>query len=69
MKDFAMRDTIFQQNQIEPRGSELHPPAKRLSDGAIPLATPVIAPRYVDPAAEAMSRNHNLSPPIHPRRD
>jgi hypothetical protein len=22
---------------------------------------------YVDPAEEAMSRNHNLSPPIHPK--
>ena len=25
--------------------------------------------RYVDPAEEAMSRNHNLSPPIHPKRE
>ena len=23
--------------------------------------------RYVDPAEDAMSRNHNLSPPIHPK--
>ena len=27
------------------------------------------AGHYVDPAAEAMSTNHNLSPAIHPRRD
>ena len=64
-----MRDMIFQQNQIEPRGSELQAPAKCPCEGIIPLAPPGIAPRYVDPAAEAMSRNHNLSPPIHPRRD
>ena len=25
--------------------------------------------QYVDPAQEAMSRNHNLSPPIHPGRE
>jgi hypothetical protein len=23
--------------------------------------------RYVDPAEDAMNRNHNLSPPIHPK--
>jgi hypothetical protein len=26
-------------------------------------------PRYIDPAAEVMSENPNLSPPIHPHRD
>jgi hypothetical protein len=26
-------------------------------------------PRYVDPAAEVMSHNPNLSPPIHPHRE
>jgi hypothetical protein len=26
-------------------------------------------PHYVDPAAEVMSHNPNLSPPIHPHRD
>jgi hypothetical protein len=29
----------------------------------------LLRPRHVDPAAEVMSSNPNLSPPIHPKRD
>ena len=36
-----------------------------VSSGAIIGGEP--RKRYVDPAEDAMGRNHNLSPPIHPK--
>ena len=62
-----MRDMLSDHNQIEQRGTEPPEPAK--CPGIAPHAAPAIARHYVDPAAEAMSQNHNLSPPIHPLRN
>jgi hypothetical protein len=60
MEDVGMRDD---QRQFESRD------AGRRFAGEVekPQAAPMQP--YVDPAAEAMSHNPNLSPPIHPRRD
>ena len=58
-----MRDIRSQ--GLEQRG-ERQQPARELQ---IPPATPTAVPPYVDPAAEAMSSNPNLSPPIHPKRE
>jgi len=64
-----MSDLISDQDQVRSHIAKTPAPEKGLGDRTAPIAAPAAARAYVDPAAEAMSQNHNLSPPIHPRRD
>ena len=59
-----MSDLVSDRDEVRWHIAETHVPAKRPSDRIAQVAAPAKARPYVDPAAEAMSQNHDLSASI-----